>query len=98
MKISQVEHVVRAVSEICGDDEFFIIGSQSLHGKYPDVADQILASQEIDIFAKNQRDRTDFLNVIGVDSIFHETHGYYADLVDESTAVLPRIGRIACLI
>lgn len=90
MKISQVEHVVRAASEICNDREFFIIGSQSLHGKYPDVADQILVSQEVDIFAKNKSADSEFLNVIGVDSIFHETHGYYADPVEENTAVLPK--------
>jgi hypothetical protein len=90
MKISQVEHVVRAASEICNDREFFIIGSQSLRGKYPDVADQILVSQEVDIFAKNKSADSEFLNVIGVDSIFHETHGYYADPVEENTAVLPK--------
>jgi hypothetical protein len=30
------------------------------------------------------------LNVIGQDSHFHEQFGYYADPVDESTAVLPK--------
>lgn len=90
MKKSQVEHVIRAASKICEENEFFIIGSQSLHGKYPDVADQILVSQEVDIFAKNKGKNSDYLNVIGVNSPFHETYGYYADPVDEHTAVLPK--------
>ncbi|WLI90499.1 hypothetical protein Q4S45_05085 [Massilia sp. R2A-15] len=90
MRRSHVEHVVRAAGKICEDTEFFIIGSQSLDGKYPDLADAILVSQEVDIFARNKPQHSDFLNVIGVDSPFHQTHGYYADPVDERTAVLPR--------
>ena len=31
-----------------------------------------------------------WLNFIGQDSHFHETHGYYADPVDENTATLPK--------
>jgi len=33
---------------------------------------------------------TEALNFIGVYSRFHETYGYYADPVDESTATLPK--------
>ena len=35
-------------------------------------------------------DRTEWLNAIGVHSAFHESFGYYADPVDEKTAVLPK--------
>jgi Nucleotidyltransferase of unknown function (DUF6036) len=90
MKKLQLEHVVRAASKICEDDEFIIIGSQSLHGKFPDIADEILVSQEVDLLAKKQIHKTEFLNVIGIDSPFHETFGYYADPVDANTAVLPK--------
>lgn len=31
MKKSQLEHILRAARKICEDDEFIIIGSQSLH-------------------------------------------------------------------
>ncbi|TDK61211.1 hypothetical protein [Sapientia aquatica] len=74
MKKSELEHIVRAASQICEDKEFIIIGSQSLHGKFPDVADTILMSQGVDIIAKNKPDRTERLNSIGVDSRFHETY------------------------
>lgn len=90
MKKSQVEHVLRAASRICDDTEFVIIGSQSLHGKYPDLADDMLMSFEVDLIAKNRPGNTEFLNTIGMDSQFHEEFGYYADPVDEKTAVLPR--------
>jgi hypothetical protein len=90
MKKTEVEHVIRAASKICDDDEFIIIGSQSLHGKYPDLADEILMSQEVDIISKNNSKNTDFLNTIGIDSPFHVQFGYYADPVEYSTATLPK--------
>lgn len=90
MKKLQVEHVLRAASRICDDKEFVIIGSQSLHGKYPDLADDMMMSFEVDLIAKNRPGNTEFLNTIGMDSQFHEEFGYYADPVDEKTAVLPR--------
>jgi hypothetical protein len=90
MKKQQVDHILRAAGELTGEKQFVIIGSQSLHGKHPDLADDILRSFEVDLIAKNPPDRTEWLNFIGQDSCFHETHGYYADLVDEDTATLPK--------
>lgn len=90
MKKQQVDHVLRAAGRITGERQFIIIGSQSLHGKYPDVADQILTSFEVDLIASKRVERTEWLNVIGIDSEFHETYGYYADAVDVSTATLPK--------
>ncbi len=89
MKKQQVDHVLRAAGRITGEKQFIIIGSQSLHGKYPDVPDEILTSFEVDLIASKDADRTEWLNVIGVASPFHETFGYYADRVDVSTATLP---------
>ena len=90
MKKQQVDHILRAAGELTGEKQFLIIGSQSLHGKHPDLADDILRSFEVDLIAKNNPDRTAWLNFIGQDSQFHETHGYYADPVDENTATLPK--------
>jgi hypothetical protein len=70
--------VLRAAGHITGEKEFIIIGSQSLHGKYPDIPDEILTSFEVDLIASDNADRTAWLNVIGVDSSFHENFGYYA--------------------
>ena len=89
MKKQQVDHILRAAGRITGEKQFVIIGSQSLHGKYPDIADDIVRSVEVDLVAKQNPDRTEWLNAIGQDSPFHETFGYYADPVDETSATLP---------
>lgn len=90
MKKQQLEHILRAAGDITGQKQFVIVGSQSLHGKYPDLADEIVMSAEVDLFASKKPDATELLNEIGVDSLFHLTHGYYADPVDEGTATLPK--------
>ena len=89
MKKYQLDHVLRAAGRITGERQFVIIGSQSLHGKYPDVPDDIVQSAEVDLIAKGNVERTEWLNAIGQNSPFHEEFGYYADPVDERTATLP---------
>lgn len=89
MKKSQLDHVLRAAGRITGEKQFVIIGSQSLHGKHPDLVDEIVSSAEVDLIAKTHGARIEWLNAIGQDSPFHEEFGYYADPVDEHTAVLP---------
>ncbi|HTE37406.1 MAG TPA: DUF6036 family nucleotidyltransferase [Reyranella sp.] len=90
MKKHQLDHILRAAGDITGQRQFVIVGSQALHGKYPNLADDIVMSAEVDLFAPRQPDATELLNEIGVDSPFHVTHGFYADPVDEGTAVLPK--------
>lgn len=90
MKKQQLDHVLRAAGEITGEKRFIVIGSQSLHGKHPDLPDEILRSAEADLIAGRKRSRSEWLNAIGQDSHFHENFGYYADPVDEKTAVLPK--------
>ena len=99
VKKSEVEHVLRAAGRIVGETQFIIIGSRSIHAKYPDRFSGAAISAELDIIAKNKPDRTELLNVIGVDSPFHEMYGYYADPVDETTAMLPKgwMGRLVNL-
>jgi hypothetical protein len=89
MKKQQLDHVLRAAGRITGQKRFLIIGSQSLHGKYPDLPDDIVRSAEVDLIATRNPDRTEWLNAIGVHSPFHESFGYYADPVDETSATLP---------
>lgn len=90
MKKSEVEHVLRAAGDITGERQFIIIGSQSIHAKYPDQFAGATISLELDLIAKNHPERTEQLNAIGQESQFHETYGYYADPVDSTTAVLPK--------
>ncbi len=90
MKKLQLDHVLQAAGRITGEKQFIIVGSQSLHGKHPDLPDDIVRSAEVDLIARKQINRTKWLNAIGQDSPFHETFGYYADPVDETTATLPK--------
>jgi hypothetical protein len=90
MKKQQLDHILRAAGRITGEKQFIIIGSQALHAKFADLPDEIVASVEVDLIAKGAADRTEWLNVIGQDSPFHEEFGYYADPVDEATAILPK--------
>jgi len=90
MKKQQLDHVLRAAGEITGEKRFVIIGSQALHGRYPDLADDIVMSAEVDLMVLRKRDQTELLNEIGVDSPFHQEFGFYADPVDEGTAKLPK--------
>lgn len=90
MKKLQLDHVLRAAGRITGEKRFLIIGSQSLHGRHPDLPDDIARSAEVDLVATEGIERTEWLNAIGQDSPFHETFGYYADPVDETTATLPK--------
>src|SRR5258708_12260783 len=90
MKKQEVDHVLRAAGRITGEKQFIIIGSQSLHGKYPDLSDSLARSLEGDLMASKNADGTEWLNVIGVYSPFHESFGYYADPVDHKTATLPK--------
>lgn len=89
MQKRQLDHVLRAAGRITGDKEFVIIGSQALHARYPDLPDDIVRSAEVDLIASQETDRTEWLNAIGADSPFHESFGYYADPIDETTATLP---------
>ena len=90
MKKQHVDRALRAAGEITGERQFIIVGSQALHGKFPDAPDSIVRSAEVDLIAKRNADRTEWLNAIGQDSLFHETFGYYADPFDEGTATLPK--------
>ncbi len=89
MKKHHLDHVLRAAGRITGEKRFVIIGSQSLHGKYPDLPDDLVRSAEVDLVAKGHASRTEWLNAIGQDSPFHQEFGYYADPVEEGTATLP---------
>jgi hypothetical protein len=89
MKKRQLDHILRAVGRITREKEFIVIGGQSLHASYPDLPDALLQSAEADLIARGDATRTEWLNAIGQDSEFHVQFGYYADPVEEGTAILP---------
>jgi len=94
MNRTQLEHIIRAASQISGDAEIVVIGSQAVHAqkrKLPEIAFQ---SVEADVYPRNHRERADLIDIAtGELSQFHKTHGYYAHGIGPETAVLSgRVG------
>jgi hypothetical protein len=94
MKRAQLEHVLRAASQIAGDRDVLVIGSPSVLGAIPEerLPPAATASIEVDVAffddpGDHKADQVD--GAIGQLSIFHETFGYYAQGVSLSTAALP---------
>lgn len=91
MKRNQLEHLIRAVGTITNENELIIIGSQSILGQYPSPPPATTLSMEADIIVVNQPEMWNLIDgTIGEGSPFHEQFGYYADGVEENTAILPK--------
>ena len=90
MNRSQLEHIIRAAAGNADTTEIVVIGSQAVLGTYPDAPDELLVSMEADVFPRDRPQDSILIDGgIGERSIFHETFGYYAHGVDETTATLP---------
>ena len=90
MNRSQLEHILRAAGAITNQLDIVVIGSQAVLGQFPDAPDDLLESIEADVFPKDRPDLSLQIDgAIGELSPFHQTFGYYAHAVDETTATLP---------
>ena len=90
MQLHELEHLIRAAARITNEYEFIVLGSQSILGSLPRPPAECVMSNEADIFPMNAEDKADLIDgAIGEGSQFHETHGYYAQGVDSTTAILP---------
>lgn len=90
MRRSELEHVLRAAGAISGIREWVIVGSQAILGARPDAPDEVLVSEEIDLYAPGDEAASDLIDgSIGERSPFHDTFGYYAHGVGAATATFP---------
>jgi hypothetical protein len=90
MRRDELEHLLRAAGAIADEDTLIVIGSQAILGTYPDAPADVLKSIEADLIPTRHPERWNLIDgVIGEGSPFHETFGYYADGVEETTAKLP---------
>jgi len=90
MNRAELEHIIRAASGITGQTELVIVGSQAVLAQFSDAPSALLASMEADVYPRYRPDLSIQIDgAIGERSLFHETFGYYAHGVDESTATLP---------
>lgn len=90
MNRAALEHVIRAASAITNERDLIVIGSQAVLGQFPDAPGALLVSIEADLYPRHAPEKSDVIDgAIGELSPFHQTFGYYAHGVDESTATLP---------
>jgi hypothetical protein len=86
----QLEHIIRAAAGTADVRDIVVIGSQSVLGTYPNAPAELTESVEADVFPKDAPERAIVIDgAIGEESLFHQTFGYYAHGVDETTATLP---------
>ena len=87
MNRPQLEHIIRAAAGNADTTDIVVVGSQAILGTYPDAPDELLVSMEADVFPRDRPEDSILIDGgIGERSIFHETFGYYAHGVDETTA------------
>ena len=99
MRRSDLEHVLRAAGAISAIREWVIVGSQAILGAVPNAPDELLVSQEVDLYAPQSEAASDLIDgSIGERSPFHETFGYYAHGVGPETATLPPQWRTRAII
>lgn len=97
MKRSEFDHAIRAAAGVLGEQEILVIGSQAIHGSLSSgIPAEAQRSVEVDIVPLDDRDgsKADLVDgSIGEASMFHETFGFYAQGVSETTATLPEAWR-----
>ncbi|HXS94045.1 MAG TPA: DUF6036 family nucleotidyltransferase [Candidatus Limnocylindrales bacterium] len=90
MTRAQLEHIIRAAGAIANVQDLVVIGSQAVLGQFPNAPDELLVSNEADVFPRGDAALSDVIDgSIGEGSPFQREFGYYAHGVDETTAILP---------
>jgi len=90
MRRIDLEHIIRACSEITQEYELVVIGSQAILGSHPNPPAELTVLAEADIYPLHNPALSELIDgAIGEGSVFHETNGYYAQGVDIHTAKLP---------
>ncbi len=101
--LDDLERTVRALATEFKTDKVFIIGSQAILLSWPAAPTVMRSSPEIDAYPGNAKfweveerkkdpdaEASEHINgLFGYGSIFHQTHGFYIDGVDDATARLP---------
>ena len=90
MTRQQLEHVIRAVAHLTGEDRLIVIGSQAILGQFPNAPEELLISREADIYAPGNPDMEALITgTLGEGTHFERTYQYFVDGVSPNTATLP---------
>ena len=90
MRRRDLEHIIRSAGAIAESAELIVLGSQAILATHPDAPAELLVSQEVDVYPRDDPTKADLIDgSIGELSLFHEQFGYYAHGVGPETATLP---------
>ncbi len=90
MKRAQLEHLIRAASEVTKEREFIVVGSQAALVTSDCLPKDMSCSPELDMYVPGKPTMSDEIDgALGELSPFHATHGYYGQGVGPETAMLP---------
>jgi hypothetical protein len=90
MNRAALEHIVRAAAAVANEREIVVVGSQAVLGQFPNAPAALLISTDADVYPRYAPHKSDLIDgAIGELSTFHETFGYYAHGIDDTTAILP---------
>jgi hypothetical protein len=93
MKIEELQHIIRAACDLLKEDVVIVGGSQAAVAQFPEgLPKSLLLSREADIAALSDPSDEKALIIngnIGEDTLFHTTHGVYAEGVSLAMFVLP---------
>ena len=90
MKLESLEKLIKIACALTEQYEVYVVGSQSILGKFPNAPEVFLKSQEADFMFIGDDKKADLIDgSIGDLSPFHEDRGYYAQGVNEKTVLLP---------
>lgn len=94
MRREHLDHLLRAASQIIGERDLLVVGSQSVLGTWDEeeLPPAVVLSIEADLAPLDDPDETKSTQIaaaIGEGSQFDRTFGYHADGVGVATAVAP---------
>ncbi len=93
MRRAAIDHMLRAAGDLTGEKRFVLVGSAALVAWFTHVPEGMAMTAEIDIFAVDATDPDEVSfeleGVLGQQTAFHQTHGYFVDGVGPETARLP---------
>ena len=90
MNRSELEHLIREAGKAVHDSEVIVFGSQAILGSIPEAPEELLRSNEVDLYPKNRPEGARFIDgSIGERSAFHLAFGYYGHGVSPEIATFP---------
>ncbi len=91
MRRVDFEHVIAAASQVSGEREIVVIGSQAIHAAGAEPPAPMLLSMEVDVYPRKEPEKAiEIDGSLGEGSQFQGTYGYYAHGVGPETAKAPK--------